>query len=192
LGLKENIEAVKKEISTEEQFLESIIKGERFFKKHKKTIIAILIVALLSVLAYSVFDYIKKSKLEAANEAYVTLLQNPQDKEALQKLSDNNKRLYNFFLFVEALKEKNSEKLEKLAALKDDPIIADLALYQFNSMNARIAEESELLKGMALLQAGYKLLLENKIEEAKLKFAQIALNSPLKNIANSLEHYQGK
>ena len=192
MGLKENIEAVKKEISTEEQFLESMIKGERFFKKHKKTIIAIVIVVVLGVLVYSVFDYIKKSKLEAANEAYATLLQNPQDKEALQKLSDNNEKLYNFFLFAEALKEKNSEKLEKLATLKDDPIIADLALYQTNSMNARIAEDSELLKGMELLQAGYRLLLENKMEEAKLKFAQIALNSPLKNIANSLEHYQGK
>jgi hypothetical protein len=44
---------------------------------------------------------------------------------------------------------------------------------------------------MVLLQEGYELLKEKKIEEARLKFAQIEANSPLKQIAKNLEHYQG-
>ncbi|WNY98242.1 hypothetical protein SUSP_000660 [Sulfurospirillum sp. 'SP'] len=38
MGLKENIKAVKEEISTEEQFLEGMIKSERFFNRNKKYI----------------------------------------------------------------------------------------------------------------------------------------------------------
>jgi len=47
------------------------------------------------------------------------------------------------------------------------------------------------MKGMVLLQEGYALLKEKKVEEARLKFAQIDANSPLKQIVKNLEHYQG-
>ena len=47
------------------------------------------------------------------------------------------------------------------------------------------------LSGFVFLQEGYALLKEKKIAEAKIKFAQIDPNSPLKQIAQNLEHYQG-
>jgi len=36
LSLKENIEAIKEELTVEEKFLESVIKTESFYKKNKK------------------------------------------------------------------------------------------------------------------------------------------------------------
>jgi hypothetical protein len=192
LGLKENIDAVKEEISTEEQFLESIIKGERFFKKYKKLIIAIVSLAFFGLVAYGVISYINKQKIEASNNAYKVLLSNPQDSEALNNLKTNNIRLYNLFVFSQAIQNDDKVALKELSAQKDDVIISDLAQYQLAGLEGQKEAKSDILRGMALLQEGYTLMVDGKVSEAKLKFAQIDLSSPVKNIANSLEHYHGK
>lgn len=192
MGFKENIDALKQEISTEEQFLESIIKGERFFKKYKKVIISLVAIALVGFVAYAINSFVQGRKIEASNEAYKILLSNPQDANALEKLKNNNNRLYNLFLFSQAMKENNIEGLKEIAAQKKDDILSDIASYQLATLQSQPQMKTELLKGLALLQNGYKLILEEKMDEAKLQFAQIELSSPLKNIANSLEHYQGK
>lgn len=192
MSLKENISAVKDEISTEEQFLESLIKGERFFKKYKKIIVTLVGIVVFAFIAYGAFTYIHQNQIEKANIAYATLLKNPKDTQALESLKSNDERLYNLFIFTQAANADDKSELEKLSKLKDDSILADLATYQLQSENGESDTKSELLRGMALLHAGYKLLLDGKINEAKLQFAQIGVNSPLKNIANNLEHYQGK
>ena len=70
MGLKENINAVKEELSTEEQFLESIIKGERFFKRNKKIIIGGLVLVALGIGGYIINDALKTQKLKESNIAY--------------------------------------------------------------------------------------------------------------------------
>jgi hypothetical protein len=192
LSLKENINAVKQEISTEEQFLESLIKGERFFKKYKKIIISLGIIAILALLAYGVTTYMHQSKIEKANEAYAKLLKNPKDSKALQALQANDKKLFELFSLSRALQDEDKAKLLEISKLQDSPILSDIAFYQLNSLENKDDKKTKLLKGMSLLHEGYALLLKGKIEEAKLKFAQITQNSPLKNVANNLEHYQGK
>ena len=67
MGLKENINAVKEELSTEEQFLESIIKGERFFKRNKKIIIGGLVLVALGIGGYIINDALKTQKLKESN-----------------------------------------------------------------------------------------------------------------------------
>lgn len=192
MSLKENIDAVKQEISTEEQFLESIIKGERFFKKYKKIIIVLVAFIVVASIAYAAVIYIHQNQIEKANVAYASLLKNPKDETALATLKSNDERLYNLFLFTQAINNNNTAELEKLSKLKSDSILADIASYQLASDNDANDVKSELLRGMALLHVGYKFLLEGKVKEAKLQFAQIAENSPAKNVANNLEHYQGK
>lgn len=191
LGLKDNLEAVKKEIGTEEQFLEGIIKSERFFKRYKKYIISAAIVLVVGGISYTVVNTVNKSNLQVSNEAYNKLLVNSNDQESLKVLKDKNERLYNFYKFKIALESSDITSLKELAAYTKDPVISDLAAYQLSGLENKNESKSELLKGFNILQEGYKLILENKTEEAKLKFAQIDLNSPLKNISNNLEHYQG-
>ena len=191
MSLKENIEAVKKEIGTEEQFLEGIIKSERFFKKNKKSIIATAIVVVLAGSTYTTLNIVKESKLEASNKAYNILLTNPNDTQSETVLKNKNERLYNFYRFQKALKSNDIKLLKELAEYKKDPVISDLSAYQLAQLENKDDASSELLAGFVALQEGYKLLKEDKIEEAKLKFAQIDLNSPLKNVAKNLEHYQG-
>lgn len=191
MALKENIEAIKQEIGTEEQFLEGIIKSERFFKKYKKRIISVAVVAVLVGGAYATINILNENRLQASNEAYNKLLKDPSDNVAKTVLKEKNERLYNFYRFQQALESNDIAVLKELAQYKEDPIISDLASYQLSSNEGKSATKSELLSGFIALQEGYELLKKDKINEAKLKFAQIDLNSPLKNVSNNLEHYQG-
>jgi predicted negative regulator of RcsB-dependent stress response len=194
LGLKENIKAVQEEISTEEQFLEGMIKGERFFKRNKKFIISGLVLIALGAATYAVNDLLTQQRLKASNEAYQTLLKDANNQNALATLKQKNPKLYTMFLFEQALAKNDLEALKSVASAKENnPILADIAGYQLSQLetNSTIGANSELLKDMVLLQEGYRLLLENKVEEARLKLAQVDMNSPLKQVAKNLEHYQG-
>jgi len=192
LSIKENLDAVKKEIGTEEQFLEGLIKSEWFFKKYKKSIIYVAVLLIVGGVSYSVNDMMITDNLQSSNQAYSKLLTNPNDTESLNILKEKNERLYSFYRFQVALKANDVVVLKELSTYKNDPVIADLASYQLSGLEETKMQNSKLLKGFNLLQNGYDLILQDKVEEAKLQFAQIDLNSPLKNISNNLEHYQGK
>lgn len=191
LGLKENIKAVQEEISTEEQFLEGMIKGERFFNRNKKYIIAFVVCVALGAAAYALNDWMKERKLHSSNVAYHTLLKDASNGQALETLKQQNPKLYTMFLFEKALQTGDKEALRTVAESKEDAILADIARYQLAQLENTHPTSSELFKDMTLLQEGYRLLNENKIEEARLKLSQIDVTSPLKQIAKNLEHYQG-
>lgn len=191
MGLKENIQAVKEEISTEEQFLEGMIKSERFFKRNKKYIISALVLLALGAGGYAINDVMASQRLKASNVAYQALLQDANNTAALETLKAKNPKLYAMYVFETALAKGDLEALRSVSLSKENPILADLATYQLSQLDANKAPKGELLSGMVLLQEGYELLKEKKVEEARLKFAQIETSSPLKQIAKNLEHYQG-
>ena len=191
MGLKEDIQAVKEEISTEEQFLEGMIKGERFFNRNKKYIISAFVLIVLGAGGYAINDVMSQQRLKVSNEAYQILLKDANNTSALETLKAKNPKLYSMFIFETALVKGDFEALKTVSLSKDNPILADLATYQLSQLDLNATPKGELLAGMVLLQEGYDLLKEKKIEEARLKFAQMDANSPLKQIAKNLEHYQG-
>ena len=191
MGLKENIKAVKEEISTEEQFLEGMIKSERFFNRNKKYIISALVLLALGAGGYAINDVMASQRLKVSNAAYQALLKDANNSAALETLKAKNPKLYAMYTFETALAKGDIEALTQVSLSKDNLILADLATYQLSQLDANKAPKGELLSGMVLLQEGYELLKEKKVEEARLKFAQIETNSPLKQIAKNLEHYQG-
>lgn len=185
LALKENLDAVKQELGSEEQFLESMIKGERFFKKYKFPIIGGVGLVIALGIGYAVMTSVNASNLEASNKAYLALLKNKDDQAALSTLKDKNKALYQTYLFQQAIAQNDAKALESLAASDLDALLKDLA-------NAQLGRGENVLSGaLASLMGGYELLQAGKIQEAKVKFAAIPLNSPLQNIVKNLEHYQG-
>lgn len=191
MGLKENIKAVKEEISTEEQFLEGMIKGERFFNRNKKYIISALVLLALGAGGYAINDVMANQRLKVSNAAYQALLMDANNTAARETLQAKNPKLYTMYVFETALAKGDVEALQSVSLSKENPILADLATYQLSQLDANKTPKSELLSGMVLLQEGYELLKEKKVEEARLKFAQIETSSPLKQIAKNLEHYQG-
>jgi len=191
LGIKENLKAVKEEISTEEQFLEGMIKGERFFKRNKVYIIGLLASVVVATASYGAYNVWEQERLKSSNEAYAILLKDPMNENALRTLKEKNSALYELLMFQTAVTKGDVESLKQLSMQSKNPIIKDLITYQLAQAQEGMLPKSELFAGMVLLQEGYALLKENKIADAKMKFAQIEANSPLRQIAQNLEHYQG-
>lgn len=193
--MNENIEYIKEELTAQEKFLESVIKIETFAKKYKKILIGIAIVIVGAFVVITVADLIKEQNLEDSNKAYLTLLNNPNDKDAEATLKDKNPNLYNLYLFQKAIKDKDENSLKEISG-KNIAIVSDLAKYNLAS-NAKdttmlatySASKNAILKDFALLQEAYLLLKDSKVDEAKLKLSMIGFDSPAKNIANFLEHY---
>lgn len=186
LAIKEDINALKQEIGAEEQFLESIIKGERFFKKYKIFIIAIVVIALLLGIGYGVFDTIKNNRIKSANIAYEMLLKNPQNTKALEELKSSSDSLYNVYLFHMASQKQDKKALQTLASNGSDldALLKDIVNYELQNGN------SQALKDLDVLIKGYKQLKSGNVKAARATFSAIALTSPLQEVVKQLMHYQ--
>ena len=192
MSLKEDLDGVKQEIGAEEQFLESVIKSERFYKKYKRQVQLGIAILVIAAIGYTSYGYIKQRNLRLSNTAYETLLVKPNDKEALNTLKDKNRALYDAYLFRVAVAKRDVVKLEELLKNKDEKFLSDLSAYELAQIKNSKEVKSELLKGFALLEEGFDLLKAGKISKAQLKFAQIDTNSPLYKIVKNLSHYKGK
>ncbi len=196
MSLKDDVKAIKEELNTEEQFLESMIKSERFVKKYKKPLIAVVSLLVIGTLVYVISDNIKQSNLKASNEAYGKLLKNSDDKESLEILKSKNPKLYQAFMFHEAMKSSDATKLDELSGKIDDEILTDLIAYQKEALGKGDGEyslrESAVMRDFALLEEAYKLFKDSKIKEAKGKLSQISVDSPVKKLSDSLDHFMGK
>lgn len=190
MGIKENIKAVRDELTTEEQFLEGMIKTERFFKAKKRYIVGALILAVIGTAGYGINSMMEQNRLKSSNDALVVLLKDPQNVNALETLKQKNEKLYEIFVLQQAIEKTDNDALSKLSKSKTS-LVSDIAGYQLAQTEETAVVKSELMSGLAALQVGYALLKENKIDEAKLQFATIEPTSALKQIAQNLEHYQG-
>jgi len=186
VALKENLDAIKQGLSTEEQFLEGMIKGERFFKKYKWLLVCVVAIAIVLGVGYAIMDTFKTKQLLTSNEAYRILLQNPNDTAALETLKKTSPALYHTYEAKVALNSNDQVALEAVLASDVDVLLRDLVSYQLH-------ETSEgLLSNLAALQRGYLLLKEGKPEAAKVEFSTISMSSPLQNVVKNLEHFQGE
>ncbi len=194
MGLKDNIDAVKKEISTEEQFLSSVIKAEGFFKKYKYLILAVVIAIVVALVANTLYKSKAEDDLIESNRAFTTLQDNPSDKDALKTLSEKNQNLYQLFLFTQEIKSGSVDGLKSLEGKITEPILKDLLLYQASSLSKSgfdryTIKQGAILKDFARVQDAYLLLKDGKSKEALTILKQISYDSELNEVAESLRHY---
>ncbi len=52
MSLKDNVDYVKEELNSEEKFLESFVKVERFYNKNKIIIITVIVVLIALVIGF--------------------------------------------------------------------------------------------------------------------------------------------
>ncbi len=71
MDIKKSISGVKQELSADEQMLASAFKVERFYKKHKYKVMALVSAIVISVVGVQISDAIEQSRLESANSAYL-------------------------------------------------------------------------------------------------------------------------
>ncbi|ENG9379054.1 hypothetical protein ABVN90_002129 [Campylobacter jejuni] len=189
MGLKDNLKAVKNELNTEEQFIENFIKGERFIRKYKFYISAVVIILVAWFAGNFIISKINDYKTKEANEIYANLIQDPSNKNLLEQLKNKNTNLYAIFLLKDNINDFNNTTLQN--ELKQIYNNAQTNTLLKNIIALSLGDKSIFLKNYDKLLEAYKLLEQNKIEEANVLLSQIKENSSLNQIAKNLKHYQG-
>ncbi|MDP8279534.1 hypothetical protein RAO43_05690 [Campylobacter jejuni] len=189
MGLKDNLKAVKNELNTEEQFIENFIKGERFIRKYKFYISAVVIILVAWFAGNFIISKINNYKTKEANEIYGNLIQDPSNKNLLEQLKNKNTNLYTIFLLKENINDLNNTAFQN--ELKQIYNNAQTNTLLKNIIALSLGDKSIFLKNYDKLLEAYKLLEQNKIEEANVLLSQIKENSSLNQIAKNLKHYQG-
>ncbi len=188
MSLKENVDYIKSELSSEEKLLEGFVKSERFFKKYKSLFLALIIAVILG----SIFYVVKKS-LDESNKYESNILLNSYlekgDEKALESLKEKNKTLYEIALY---LKGKQNEKPVEISL----PILKELSEFEIakNSNNIEVLDKLSmksdfLLKDYALFNKALILTNEGKYQEAKDTLAKISNDSRTIELVNLLNHY---
>ncbi|ECL6351349.1 hypothetical protein FTL58_02445 [Campylobacter jejuni] len=189
MGLKDNLKAVKNELNTEEQFIENFIKGERFIRKYKFYISAVVIILVAWFAGNFIISKINDYKTKEANEIYANLIQDPNNKNLLEQLKNKNTNLYAIFLLKENINDFNNTALQN--ELKQIYSNTQTNTLLKNIIALSLGDKSIFLKNYDKLLEAYKFLEQNKIEEANVLLSQIKENSSLNQIAKNLKHYQG-
>ena len=189
MSIKENVDYVKSELSSEEKFLENFVKGERFFKKYKTLIFAFVAVILIGSVGFFIKNSIAQSNKLEANIAFNKVLENSNDTSALANLKEKNPQLYDIALFLQAKKDAKTVDINV-------PLLKELSKYSAALANKNISELDNLsmqndflLKEFAIFNKALFLTNEGKFNEAKTTLALIPQTSKAFELAKLLNHY---
>ncbi|MCT7600877.1 tetratricopeptide repeat protein [Aliarcobacter butzleri] len=188
MSLKEDVGYIKNELSSEEKFIENFVKGERFFKKYKTLIIAVVVILIIGLIGFTVKKSIDNSNKHDANIALSQFLENG-DEKALETLKNKNEKLYEVALFLQAKKDNKIASIEL-------PLLKELVKFQtatasnnIEELNSLSMQNDFLLKEFALFNKALILVNEGKYEEAKKELNQISQTSKAYELATLLNHY---
>ena len=189
MSIKENVDYVKTGLSSEEKFLESFVKSERFFKKYKTLIFAFVIIIIVGIIGFFIKENLAQSNKLKANIAFNQVLENSNNAQALATLKDKNPQLYDIALYLQAKKEA---KVAQISV----PLLKELSKYQTALANKNISEldnlsmqKDFLLKEFAIFNKALLLTNEGKFNEAKTSLALIPETSKAHELAKLLNHY---
>lgn len=192
MSLKDNINMVKEELSSEEKFFEKAVLTERFIKKYKNLMIASAVVVVLFIGANIAYEINKNTKIRDANIALDELILNPKEGDVLNDLKSLSPNLYDVWSFSQAVVNKDLVAMKKLES-SNAPIVGDLAKYELadsaSSLDKYASTQGAIFKDLAIIRSAIILINENKIEEAHSKLLIISKESPLNKTAKALLHY---
>ena len=188
MSIKENVNYAKDELSSEEKFLENFVKGERFFRKYKTLIFAIVVLAIIVPIGYVIKKDLDESNKLEANAAFNKFLES-NDEKALATLKDKNEKLYEIALFLQARKDNKTVEI-------NTPVLKELAKFQI-AMESKNTKEVEnlsrqndfVLKEFEIFNKTLLLTNDGHFEEAKTALKQIPQTSKATELANLLNHY---
>ncbi|RLA76558.1 MAG: hypothetical protein DRG30_02495 [Epsilonproteobacteria bacterium] len=190
MSIKDNVKYIKKELSADEQVLESALKLETLYNKHKYKIWAVLVIIVLSFVGKVILDTVQEARLESASQAFSILQKDPNNSEAIEVLRSKNHALYELYSYAEAVKSKDPKQLDALTSSKN-PLIADVSRYSKQVLESK-SSDSVYYKEMSLIGDAYIALKAGKNKEAKEKLELIDARSPVAPVADLLKHYSIK
>ncbi len=189
MSLKDNVNYIKEELNTEEKFLESFVKVERFYKKNRLIIIIALIIIIGGAIAYFTTKSIQTQNKLEANIAFNKVIENPKDAQALATLKEKNEQLFQVAQYIQASKENKSANIQV-------KYLKELSLYQaalekndINKLSTISMQNDFLLKEFAIFNKALILTQEGKFEDAKATLKLIPSNSQVFELVKALNHY---
>ena len=186
MSIKDDVNYVKKELSSDEKVLESAFKLETLYKKHKFKIWGVAAAVVIFFGGKVIQESMHEAQLEKANEAFLVLQQNPTDKVSFKILEENNPALLELFSYAQAVKNQDVKTLKTLRSSKNE-IIADASAYTAGVLDKKPVN-SILYKEMALFEEAYLAIGAGDAKIAKEKLELIDERSPLAVITGFLKH----
>jgi hypothetical protein len=195
LSLKNDIDMVKDELSSEEKFFEKAVVTEKFVKKYKNAIIGLVVVIVVGVAANIIYTMKEESRISEANTHLAQLMQNGENSEAAQKLATLSPALYDAWRYSQAVVAKDVKVLQEL---EKSPVLVvnDLASYELaqnssksEALDAYASKEGSIYSDLAKVQSAVILLQDAKTKQAREKLSSIREESPLYKVARTLMHY---
>ncbi|MFA7085047.1 MAG: hypothetical protein WC145_00140 [Aliarcobacter sp.] len=188
MSIKDDVNYIKNELSSEEKFLESFVKTERFFKKYKKLIFGLIILAIVGSVVFLVKTKLDEKNLYEANIALSNFLENG-NQNSLNQLKEKNRDLYEIALYLDAKNEfKNADiNLKYLKELLDFQV----ALLNSNQSELDLVSKKAdfLLKDYAIFNQALILVNNQKYAEAREILGKISQDSRAFELATLLKHY---
>lgn len=195
MNLKENMEALKEELSSEEKFFESAVRTERFIKRYEKPLIGGVIALLLFAGGAIAYQAYTNAKIESSNTAFSTLLSNPSDSVAMETLKNDNPELYDVWRLSRGIAQNDVAILESLKGSNAFGV-ADIAAYEASALKEDKAGlmsytkmQGALYKDLALVELAVMAIHEGNVAQAHQQIALIPQDSPMFQVGNSLSHY---
>lgn len=189
MSIKENVDYVKEELSSQEKFLENFVKGERFYKKYRTLIFAFIAIIVIGTIGIIIKKNVDESNKLEANIAFSKVIQNSNDTQALEVLKNKSEKLYEVALFLQAKKENKPVEI-------NIPLLKELSKYQIalankdiDGLNNLSMQSDFLLKEFAIFNKALLLSDEGKYEDAKAALKLIPESSKAFELANLLNHY---
>ncbi|HAC71413.1 MULTISPECIES: hypothetical protein [Aliarcobacter] len=187
MSIKDDVNYLKNELNNEEKLLENFVKLERFFKKYKKIIYVLILLAIITPIAIFTKNKIDESNLYKANIALNNYLEQG-DESSLEYLKNKNQSLYEVALFLTAKKELSEINISSkyLKELLEYQIAAKEM--NFDKLDALRKNDDFLIKDYAILHEAIILVNQEEYEKAKAILEEINQDSKVYELAILLKH----
>lgn len=187
MSIKDDVNYLKNELNNEEKLLENFVKLERFFKKYKKIIYVLILLAIITPIAIFTKNKIDQSNLYKANIALNNYLEQG-DESSLEYLKNKNQSLYEVALFLTAKKELSEINISSkyLKELLEYQIAAKEM--NFDKLDTLRKNDDFLIKDYAILHEAIILVNQEEYEKAKAILEEINQDSKVYELAILLKH----
>lgn len=195
MSIKNDIEMVREELTSEEKFFEKSVITERFVKKYKNMIIGGVVVVVLVIGGNIGYDINQESRITSVNEMFTELNKDPSNSEALSSLKTLSPELHDVYIYSVAVANNDIAKLKELKSSKA-LLVSDLASYEvatndsdISALSSYAKKQNSIYKDLAQVQSAVLLIAQGKVDEAHEKLSLVSKSSELSKIAKALLHY---
>ncbi len=186
MNLKENVRYIREEMVSDEKMLEGLLRFESWLKRYKNILIGIAVLIVIFVAGYVGNQYYQAAKEQKIANDYAQALKG--NTTSIESLKNSQSKLYDLYQFQKALQTNDTQALKTLESSKD-PLIAQFAKIQKASLESDFSVLNTQSTGdFGHLQAAFLEIQKGNLQSAREILTKIPNDSPIKDLANALEH----